>query len=123
MAANSKQYKWILVIAVIICVGVAYYFIDPVMHKWVPKCPFMLLTGWKCPGCGSQRAIHALVHGNIIEVFRQNALFIPFALYVLAVIVSKLKPNVYDKLTGNVAVWIWVSITVLFWISRNIFGF
>ena len=119
----SKQYKWILVIAVIICVGVAYYFIDPVMHKWVPKCPFMLLTGWKCPGCGSQRAIHAIVHGQIGEAFRQNALFIPSAIYLIAILVSRRWPAVHNKITGRIAIWTWFTVIMLFWVTRNIFGF
>ena len=106
-----------------IALGVAYYFIDPALHKWVPKCPFMLLTGLKCPGCGSQRAIHALVHGHIIEVFRQNALFIPSLVYLVAIIVSRKWPKWHDKLTGQVALWTFFSVVIIFWITRNIFGF
>lgn len=107
----------------IIVLGVAYYFIDPAMHKWVPKCPFMLLTGLKCPGCGSQRVLHALAHGQIVEAFRQNALLIPAMLYVLTIIVSRRWPAVHNKITGRVAGWIVFGVIMLFWITRNIFGF
>lgn len=119
----SKKHKWLIVIAVVVLIGVAYYIIDPVMHKWVPKCPFLLLTGWKCPGCGSQRAIHALVHGDIIEVFRQNALFLPSIAYIISIVASRLKPSLHDKLTGQIAIWTYFGIIIVFWISRNIFGF
>ena len=120
---TCNTYKWIVVAAVVLTLGVAYYFIDPALHKWVPKCPFMLLTGWKCPGCGSQRVLHALTHGQIVEAFRQNALFIPAMLYVLAIIVSRRSPAIHNKITGKVAGWILFTVIIVFWITRNIFGF
>jgi hypothetical protein len=30
-----------------------------------PTCPFRLLTGWNCPGCGGLRMTHDLLHGDI----------------------------------------------------------
>lgn len=29
-----------------------------------PACPFRLLTGWNCPGCGGLRMTHDLLHGD-----------------------------------------------------------
>ena len=29
-----------------------------------PTCPFRLLTGWNCPGCGGLRMTHDLLHGD-----------------------------------------------------------
>lgn len=40
----------------------------------MPKCLFRLATGWSCPGCGSQRALHALLHGNLREALEMNLL-------------------------------------------------
>lgn len=42
-------------------------------------CFFHAVTGLYCPGCGSGRALYALVHGNILTAFRNN-LFLLFAL-------------------------------------------
>lgn len=39
---------------------------------WVPKCLFHSLTGLDCPGCGSQRAIAAALHGRIGEAWTLN---------------------------------------------------
>lgn len=39
-------------------------------------CPFRLLTGLLCPGCGSQRAIHDLLHLRVVEAFGHNALLV-----------------------------------------------
>lgn len=46
---------------------------DPATNSFFPPCPFRALTGWLCPGCGSTRAMHALLHGHIIEALRLNA--------------------------------------------------
>lgn len=37
-------------------------------------CPFRLLTGWDCPGCGTTRAASAVLHGEFVAAFRYNAL-------------------------------------------------
>jgi hypothetical protein len=30
-----------------------------------PQCPFHLMTGWNCPGCGGLRMTHDLLHGDV----------------------------------------------------------
>ena len=39
-----------------------------------PRCPFVTLTGWSCPGCGTLRALHALTHLDVARAFSFNAL-------------------------------------------------
>ena len=39
-----------------------------------PRCPFVALTGWSCPGCGTLRALHALTHLDVARAFSFNAL-------------------------------------------------
>lgn len=48
-----------------------------------PPCPFHLLTGLDCPGCGSTRALRALLHGRFLQAMDFNLLTIP-ALLILA---------------------------------------
>ena len=43
---------------------------------WAPPCPFHYLTGLHCPGCGSTRALLALLHGDIARAFRMNSLLV-----------------------------------------------
>jgi hypothetical protein len=37
-----------------------------------PPCPFKLLTGWDCPGCGGLRMTHDLLHGDIAAAVVDN---------------------------------------------------
>lgn len=42
----------------------------------LPPCPFRMLTGWLCPGCGSTRALHALLHGDLVRAVSMNPLLV-----------------------------------------------
>lgn len=47
-------------------------------------CTFHSATGLECPGCGGQRALYLLLHGNVLQALRHNAFFVlalPFLAY------------------------------------------
>ncbi len=44
--------------------------------SWYPPCVFHAATGLQCPGCGSSRAVHALVHGEFLAGVHDNALLV-----------------------------------------------
>lgn len=50
------------------------FFIDPTTTGWMPPCPFHALTGLDCPGCGSLRALHSLLHLRGIQALSFNPL-------------------------------------------------
>jgi hypothetical protein len=59
---------------------------DPATSGVFPPCPVLYLTGWYCPGCGSLRAIHELLHGNLWAAWAMNPLTVilmPFLIYGL----------------------------------------
>jgi len=69
------------------CAGAtAFLFaVDPNHHAVYPQCLLYNATGIYCAGCGATRAVHALLHGRVIEALHDNALFIaalPLLLYV-----------------------------------------
>lgn len=68
---------------------VLYSFVDPSRHVWIPKCPFRLLTGWNCPACGVQRALHALLHGRPAEALAYNYFFIYSIPYTFILVVAE----------------------------------
>ena len=121
--------KWWIIgaVAVIVIAGIAIYStFDPSTVRFFPRCTFLTLTGLKCPGCGTQRAIHALLHGNFLEAVRFNAMMVAsvplLALYGYAEIVRKSKPRFYNKVNSTpIILTIFVHV-VLWWILRNVFG-
>ena len=59
---------------------------DPATSGVFPPCPVRYLTGLYCPGCGSLRALHALLHGDLRRALAMNPLMVvtlPFVTYGL----------------------------------------
>jgi hypothetical protein len=52
------------------------FFFNPVTHAFYPVCVFHRITGLNCPGCGTTRAVYALLHGNWSTALRDNSLFV-----------------------------------------------
>lgn len=60
----------------------------PARYSFYPQCPIHYYFGILCPGCGTTRALAALLHGNLSEAFRLNALttmLLPIAIAYAAV--------------------------------------
>lgn len=98
----------------------------PGESKWTPPCPFHLLTGLYCPGCGTTRALYAMLHLDFYQAIQCNLLsvfFTPFLLYTLVAYSvniysgKHLLPPVgwFQKVGYSLVV-----VVVLFWILRNI---
>ncbi len=52
---------------------VVVYRFDPATHRGYPICILHATTGLECPGCGTLRALHQLIHGNFAEAWRLNS--------------------------------------------------
>ncbi len=103
---------------------IIYYNYDPSVCKWFPKCPSKLITGYDCPGCGTQRALHALFHGDVAGAFRFNAFMIPALLFVavlwVASLLKKRLPDFHRAVTGNGAVYSVLAVIVVWTVVRNL---
>jgi len=118
-----------LLLSVMLAAGaaavVALTVFDPATSGVFPPCPLRYLTGWYCPGCGSLRALHQLLHGNLRAAWALNPMavvLLPFLTYgmashALVAIWGKPLPRIYLP-----AVWIRVlcGVIILFGIARNI---
>lgn len=49
---------------------------SPTSNPILPPCPLYALTGIHCPGCGSTRATHALLNGDLVAAFGLNPLMV-----------------------------------------------
>ena len=81
-----SRLRILLAAALLLALGVLFL-VDPRASGLYPRCPFLLLTGLECAGCGSARALHALLHGDVVAAFRFNPLATvaaPFLLYAAA---------------------------------------
>ncbi len=117
--------KYILIGIVLALILYLYYFYNPGLEIYFPKCPFYSLTGLYCPGCGSQRALHQLLHFNILETLNYNALYILglFSIgYNVAIkgINQYFNKSYYNYLYHPKTPIIIGIIICMFWFSRNI---
>jgi hypothetical protein len=111
-------------IAAAIIVVLIYGLLDPA-DGFFPKCPFRLMTGWLCPGCGSQRAIHQLLHGQIAASYHYNQLFLPTIVYAaigafISTFVPAKWPTVRKKFYGAAAAYTALAIILVFAVLRNV---
>lgn len=102
------------------------FFFNPALpaNQFFPKCPFRVLTGWQCPGCGSTRAFYELLHLHPVAAFKLN----PLMVLTLPFIVYGLLGFTKSALTGKpqrrvfippLYMWLWLGLLVSYWIFRN----
>ena len=98
---------------------------NPATSTLFPPCPLHYLTGWYCPGCGSLRAIHQLLQGNLRTAWAMNPLsmlLFPFLAYGLAregIAYLRGQPSPQFEVPGA---WIRAlcALIVLFGVVRNL---
>lgn len=124
---SNMSRMWKYMGGTVLLVGlVTYAVLDPSESILFPKCPFYVLTSLKCPGCGSQRAIHALLNGDIPGAFHFNALLVSsvplVAVLVYAELTREKYPRLYFTLHKPLYIWMLAALVVLWWIFRNVFS-
>ena len=103
---------------------IVYGLFDPAQTAFFPKCPFLMLTGLECPGCGSQRALHQLLHLNLKGALEYNPLVvaaIPFCAFVLSASVLRDRfPALYRVTSSRAFAWGTAAAVGVWWILRNL---
>ena len=89
-----------------------------------PGCPFRLLTGLQCPGCGAARSLHQLLHGHPITAFELNPLVLISLPFLVLGLFCFTRSAITGETLGKVVVpprygWLIIGVLVSFWIFRN----
>jgi hypothetical protein len=108
----------------IVAVALLYAF-DPATTVFFPSCPIRLLTGWSCPGCGTLRALHALLHGRLGDALHDNALTVSLLpTWAAAGIFGRLRirraRGAFTAMTSPAAAAGLFMLALLFGVVRNI---
>lgn len=112
----------IIFLALLVAAGSAIvYSVEPTEASWLPKCPFHAITGLECPSCGSTRALHYILHGELYRGLSFN----PMAplLWLLAgtvVVVSLCLPRLRTSALMRALVGAYIGLYLLWWVVRNI---
>ena len=118
-----------LLLIALVALTIVYSRVSPTTSVFFPTCAFLMLTGLKCPGCGSQRAVHALLHADLASAFAHNALLVLSLPYLALLIGARLyvylhpTSSLRSTLESPLAIRTYFVITIAFWIARNVFGF
>lgn len=99
--------------------------IDPNSPGHYPTCPFLAISGFFCPGCGTLRAVHALTHGDLGEAVGLNVFtvsMIPLLAFLWlrwAVASFRGRPS-RTRPADPRLIWLLLAAVVVFWITRNL---
>ena len=106
-------------------IALILFLFDPARVPLYPVCQFHQLTGLDCPGCGSLRATHELLHGHVMMALHLNLLLV-LSLPLLAWVILRFA---WYEIRGEPAVilrpfwlWLYLAVWIAFGILRNLPG-
>jgi len=128
-SARHRSYREVqLLLAGVMTVlgGLILFLFDPTRYPFYPVCAFHQVTGLLCPGCGSLRAMHQLLHGNLATAFHFNPLLVvtlPIAAAYFAYCYSR-RATFSEPFHAVHGKWWWVFfvLALAFTVWRNIPG-
>ncbi|WP_017579838.1 DUF2752 domain-containing protein [Nocardiopsis valliformis] len=126
IAERAHPATWPLSLAAVALAGaVLLHVVDPNEPGNYPTCPWLLLTGTFCPGCGTMRAVALLTHLDVLGALGMNPLLVlllPFLAYTyLRWLIRALRPRARPPEPGSTwIVWAILVSFVVFWIARNL---
>jgi hypothetical protein len=116
----------LLIAALTALAALVLFCFDPSLYAIYPVCWFHRTTGLLCPGCGSLRALHQLLHGHITTAFRFNPLLmgsLPFVLWWAARFAVRPAHQQPASLPVHPRwLWLFLAAAVAFTVWRNVPG-
>ncbi|MDE7382019.1 MAG: DUF2752 domain-containing protein [Muribaculaceae bacterium] len=128
LSSGKPLLKFLMATVIAVAIVIIYYLTDPAVTVWMPKCPVKMISGYDCPGCGSQRMIHALLHLDFPAAWDANPFLILSIPYILLLAFISLAPRSctqrYPRLTHSVqsptAVFLFLAAACIWTIIRNL---
>ena len=98
---------------------------DPDRAPFYPPCWFHRITGLHCPGCGTTRCLHALLHGDLAQAAANNVLSLALLPVVLAWLCVRLTESMWGVRLPRLHFprwfgWVVAGALLVFWILRNV---
>lgn len=120
----GQAWAWGLGSLALIAGSLVLYFFEPSRWSFYPVCTFHQTTGLLCPGCGTLRSMHHLLHGHWWAAFHCNPLVVTAlplaAAWALRRTVRRWRgiPSTAPLRPG----WVWLGFVVLliFSVLRNL---
>jgi hypothetical protein len=125
MLNGRKRYRCLAALLAGVAGVILLRIFDPASSGIFPPCPLHYLTGFYCPGCGSLRAIHQLLQGNVQAAWAMNPLtlvMLPFIGYGLAseALLQFRGRGLPQPMLSGVSIRILCAVIVVFGVLRNI---
>ncbi len=122
---QTEPTQFIAITGVLLLAAVLLFAFDPASSGIFPPSPFRVLTGLYCPGCGTLRGLHQLLHGHWWAAINLNPLMVAclpvlayaYLSYSVRVLLGRSLPTLFIR-----ARWIWLllKLILLYWVLRNI---
>jgi hypothetical protein len=98
---------------------------NPLENGFYPRCIFNYITGAYCPGCGTLRCLHALLHGNLKQALAYNMLTVLCLPFLIAWALNRVYSEIRGKALVNVSLQPWMTRALLvvifaYWLLRNL---
>ena len=124
VGAGKRLRSAAFVLLTVMALGYLYLF-NPATTSLYPTCPFYWATGCYCPGCGTLRALHQLLHGHLWTALGLNPLtvvLLPLLGYwflseAKQVIVGFPLPRIHPRARTT---WVLLGLILAYWILRNL---
>lgn len=128
IAAAGAVIVAVVCIAVVVCGVALLYAVSPEDSALFPACPIRELTGLNCPGCGTLRAVHALLHGRFLQAAGYNC-FVVCSLPCMAAALAGLwmwrarnGGRRHSPYVCIAVICIYLALCLLWGVVRNVYG-